>query len=210
MEEQLIKEYYSNITDKLVTCPKTKHEYYMLPICQMNGVNVDITLKSYKGEGHWFSVTLVIEAMVCLNKLWSYDDDDEDRLLHKSVIHCDKQKSEEEIREFTYNAVSKLINSLETLEYNKRNGKFDTKENNEIENKKLILQETVFSRFKNIKMTSDHKECCVCFERTSNLTACKHNLCLVCVTKLSQENKNSCPMCRGEIFMTYEDEDEDE
>jgi hypothetical protein len=47
------------------------------------------------------------------------------------------------------------------------------------------------------------KNCCVCDDETTHKTACKHHICIVCVSRL---NKQKCPMCRSAI---YDDEDDD-
>lgn len=40
-------------------------------------------------------------------------------------------------------------------------------------------------------------DCCVCFEKTTELTACGHPLCKVCSKKLQ---KNECPICKQSIY----------
>lgn len=43
------------------------------------------------------------------------------------------------------------------------------------------------------------ENCCVCFDKNTVLTKCKHNLCRICSYDLFKNNKNEhipCPMCR--------------
>jgi hypothetical protein len=42
----------------------------------------------------------------------------------------------------------------------------------------------------------DVAECCVCHETTLREIACKHRVCLRCITKIK-----SCPMCRGDLIL---------
>lgn len=55
------------------------------------------------------------------------------------------------------------------------------------------------------------EECCVCMEKNTIFTRCKHNLCRICLDKLNKNNKSEhlpCPMCRKCIsFECFSDED---
>jgi len=46
------------------------------------------------------------------------------------------------------------------------------------------------------------EECCVCMEKNTVLTKCKHNLCRICLYNLGKNSKSehiSCPLCRKYI-----------
>ncbi len=48
------------------------------------------------------------------------------------------------------------------------------------------------------------QECCVCLDKTLIKTDCEHYLCLACWSNLKN---NSCPICRKNDIMVYNDED---
>ena len=50
------------------------------------------------------------------------------------------------------------------------------------------------------------KNCCVCDDETTHKTACKHHICIVCISRL---NKQRCPMCRCAIYDEGADDDDD-
>ena len=46
-------------------------------------------------------------------------------------------------------------------------------------------------------------ECCVCYEKTNSKTQCGHSICLLCATKVKEEEgERKCPMCRGYLTMS--------
>jgi hypothetical protein len=78
----------------------------------------------------------------------------------------------------------------------------------------LYLKEYAFCKIENRIITKQHKElnlltskifpmteddkCCVCYEYNVNMTKCKHNLCLPCLSKLLiKKGENKCPICRS-------------
>jgi len=52
---------------------------------------------------------------------------------------------------------------------------------------------------------SNYDKCTVCYELTYTRTSCFHSLCVDCWNKIKN---NTCPLCRSELLMTY-DEDKD-
>jgi len=49
----------------------------------------------------------------------------------------------------------------------------------------------------------DFEECCVCLEKTTGKTDCKHPICLACLTNLKRP---TCLLCREEIYEGSDDE----
>ena len=62
------------------------------------------------------------------------------------------------------------------------------------------LEKFHIAKYKLLK-NKDMEKCCVCYDLNSNLTVCKHNLCLLCYYKMKGQNLSvmMCPMCRGFI-----------
>jgi hypothetical protein len=43
----------------------------------------------------------------------------------------------------------------------------------------------------------EQKECCVCYDKTTNMSSCNHSICIKCRNQiLNIYNKFNCPLCR--------------
>lgn len=99
-----------------------------------------------------------------------------------------------------------LMKRISLLKFDKYKGCF-----NGVESSPPISEMfyALFKNVKNVKLTP--RECSVCFEMTETHTSCKHQLCLVCYSKLNVVEKGwsfysgraihikQCPLCRGKI-----------
>lgn len=62
------------------------------------------------------------------------------------------------------------------------------------------LEKFYLAKHKLLK-NKDMEKCCVCYDLNSNLTSCKHNLCLLCYFTMKKQfiSAIQCPICRGII-----------
>ena len=62
-------------------------------------------------------------------------------------------------------------------------------------------------------MSTEHRECCICFEEIGNVnnctTECGHAFCFKCLAT-AMYHKNSCPCCRSKLVDVPDEEEEDE
>lgn len=64
------------------------------------------------------------------------------------------------------------------------------------ENKTIISFEHIYN-IKDIMISDNCYECCVCYETSINKTLCNHPICKDCIIKSLKKDKYfTCPMCR--------------
>ena len=116
------------------------------------------------------------------------------------------------VRNFTVDftieqGIDLLMKRISLLKFDKYKGCF----NGVVESSPPISEMfyALFKNDKNVKLST--RECSVCFDMTETHTSCKHQLCLVCYSKLNVVEKGwstysgraihikQCPLCRGKI-----------
>ena len=216
LNKRIIKGYCSTMDDD--------GSYFIdnaLPIDKIDNVNticdMRIGVKTNKVNSHayqfYFTVTMGTSKYDKKEEIFWKDFGIK---LIKKRKPCLPHKQTEEYKEEVFKWLTEKLNKLQTIikklrvspqrdcltiNYEEENNLWNAKKEfcKAINNESLADPENTSAGIE-----SSFKECCICNDETTNKTSCNHHICIVCLSRL---NKQSCPMCREEM---YEDDGDDE
>ena len=170
-----------------------------------NSCNVDYNTYSYKFSN---TMELDIYSRIYQKKIVSQVVFNTETILLKNFLLDKDETIDDKIKEF--------IEFLYNLKFNYAYSKIvDTLLPNDVfkkEEKKTIAK--LFIKHDSVE------DCCVCMEKNTVITRCKHNVCRICLHNLIKNSRTGhvpCPMCRkciatecfsdGESVQNHSDED---
>lgn len=178
----------SKFITSAVASLKLNEREFSLPIRKMEGVPVDVTIRT-PINGYWY-LRIQSDYTKCVN----YDSDDEDADTSEVILfhECIRKPDSESNNDVAAN-VLKIIN---TFKYSKLTNKFVSPAELELHNQKIECFTDLFSS--NVELAWD--DCSVCMEKTGRKTRCKHSLCVPCHSSLKvTDGRKFCPICRENI-----------
>jgi hypothetical protein len=169
----------------------------MLQKYNMN-CNGEYHLQEYDFNDLMLNIVIFFDDMIDMNESYTF--------MLSSSISTKKFYEKENIvlcKEFCNDDVELLIRDIVTFLYLEFRENYQySKIIDEIIEKNDVdeLEKFHLAKYKLLK-NKDMEKCCVCYDLNSNLTSCKHNLCLLCYYKMKNQNLSMiiCPMCRGFI-----------
>lgn len=178
---------HSSSTNLTTTLPKmnfdnvlARMEYIILPIKEIDGVRVCVTICPASTK-HMCRPAVIDCLRFCISVVYA-DENGEDELDHR----VDNQD------EF-----DKMIILITNLKFCKTTNKL-------VDGRKITPLTAEYFKCLVSPTITMYDECCVCLEMTRGETACKHPICLHCVSHLARP---VCPLCRG-IVSGRDEEDE--
>lgn len=176
----------------LTTLNKNENLFERLPIHKIDGLKLDVFIKSYKIHDS-IKINLIIEDAV--EELLCLDDD--------YIGYHEYFRKQFELKNANSTEMKRIVEeirmTLNNLEFCKLHGILVEKGKHKLETstvwKSLIVSD-------NIEWSTN--ECAVCMDDTFSTTICGHHLCRCCFQKLL---KSKCPTCRQPLSC---DDDSDE
>jgi hypothetical protein len=170
----------------------------MLQKYDMN-CNGEYHLQEYNFDDLMLNIVIFFDDMIDINETYTFIVSfslSTKKFFEKDTILLCKEFFNDDVEILTKDIVTFLYSEFrENYQYSKII--------NEIIEKKDVDNQEKFhlAKYKLLK-NKDMEKCCVCYDLNSIFTLCKHNLCLLCYSKIKNQNLNTiiiCPICRGII-----------
>lgn len=160
--------------------PNTFTNIFKLPITHIDNVYVSVRFEYYPD--------LTIKLLVETYNMYFQEEDDqcESLLLYGDVYSKFKEQPELFNNENLKIVIDKMMCDLSEIKYDKILDRF-CKDN----------EYGMFDFIKDFKNINCENDCCICMEKTTYKTFCKHSICTPCLSNLKIINEEiNCPMCR--------------
>jgi hypothetical protein len=175
---------------------KNENLYERLPIRRIDGLKLDVFIKSFKNHSNIIKIYLLIED--AMPEVFCLEDD--------CVGYHEYFRKDFNTHEANHTEIKKILEQvlviLNNLEFCKLRGVLFEKGKRSPDIsllwKNLITAENIEWKV---------KECCVCLEETFSSTICDHPLCRCCFQKLK---KSKCPTCRQPLSFDDDDDSDEE
>lgn len=183
-----------NLVSRFLTKLNNKDMLFeQLPIRKIDGLKVDVFIKSYQYCSDlkvYILIEDIMSEIICAHE----DCPDHDYRQYYRKEFLMKTINHDELKRI----LSEILLILQNLKFSKLHGSL-------YEQGKQILDQTPLT-WKRL-LNADHiewsvNECCVCMDDTLSSSICGHNLCRYCFQKLK---KLKCPVCRQSL--SFDDSD---